>query len=305
MAGCGGRTAQKAQFRLIAAPSRASAARRSSSSTADRVSATFATDFGSSAREGAGPFRRDSGACRSASRPTALQPKKRLTRCSITSDECWISSAAGPSTRKISVAGSCGCPSTGRGHCIFSGSEWAAISAPAMSAQRVTSSRAAKPCLAKASEKTSLSRTERGFAEIGPGFAMGALYLQRPSGSRRARPYRLQVAVNLTSPLHQVVVHLQAKKESFRETEIAREPKVGIGGDVSLAQNNFVDAAWRHMNGTRQPVLAEPHRLEELLKQDFAGMRVLKKPALSRGSRRFRHVSVLPHSRRNRCATGR
>ena len=43
-----------AQFRLIDAPSRASAARNSSSSTEDRVSATFATDFGSGAREAAG-----------------------------------------------------------------------------------------------------------------------------------------------------------------------------------------------------------------------------------------------------------
>ena len=80
--------------------------------------------------------------------PTALQPKKRLTRCRMTSDACWISSAIGPSTRNTSVAGSCGWPSTGRGHWIFSGSEWAAISGPAISAQRVTSSRAAKPCLA-------------------------------------------------------------------------------------------------------------------------------------------------------------
>ena len=76
------------------------------------------------AASGAGLSRRDSGACRSASRPTALQPKKRLTRCRMTSEACWISSAIGPSTRSTSVAGSCGCPSTGRGHWIFSGSEW-------------------------------------------------------------------------------------------------------------------------------------------------------------------------------------
>ena len=44
------RRVQQAQFRLIEAPSRASAARNSSSSTADRVSATFATAFGSGAR---------------------------------------------------------------------------------------------------------------------------------------------------------------------------------------------------------------------------------------------------------------
>ena len=44
---------QKAQFRLIEAPSRASAARSSSSSTEDKVSATSATDFASGAREAA------------------------------------------------------------------------------------------------------------------------------------------------------------------------------------------------------------------------------------------------------------
>ena len=49
---------------------------------------------------------RDSGACRSAIRPTACQPKKRLTRSRITADWCWISIAAGPSTRSTSVAGS-------------------------------------------------------------------------------------------------------------------------------------------------------------------------------------------------------
>ena len=49
---------------------------------------------------------------------------------------------------------------------------------------------------------------------------------------------------------------------------------------VALAQHNFVDAARRHVNGTRQRVLAEHHRLEELFEQDFAGMRGSKEPVL-------------------------
>ena len=53
---------RQAQFRLIEAPSRANAARSSSSSTDDRDSATSATDLGSGAREAVGGFRRDSGA---------------------------------------------------------------------------------------------------------------------------------------------------------------------------------------------------------------------------------------------------
>jgi len=139
---------QKPQFRLIEAPSRASAARSSSSSTEDSVLAISSTLRASGARAAAAGSRRDSGPWRNARRPTALQPKKRLTRSRITSELCWISSAIGPSTRNTSVAGSFGCPSTGRGHCILSGSQCAAISEPAISAQRVTSSRAAKPCRA-------------------------------------------------------------------------------------------------------------------------------------------------------------
>src|SRR5450756_2472780 len=86
MAGLNAQGGHRAQFRLIEAPSRASAARKSSSSTDDRVSAIAATAFGSGARDGFGRFRRDSGAWRSASRPTALQPKNRLTRCRMTSE---------------------------------------------------------------------------------------------------------------------------------------------------------------------------------------------------------------------------
>src|SRR5258707_173886 len=112
---------RQAEFRLMEAQSRASAAGSSSSSTDDRVSATFATDLGSGAREAVGGGRRDSGACRSASRPTALQPKKRLTRSRTTSEACWISSAIGPSTRHTSMAGSCGCPSTGRPGLLLEG----------------------------------------------------------------------------------------------------------------------------------------------------------------------------------------
>src|SRR5437868_13550209 len=96
MASGHGRAWREAQFRLIEAPSLASAARNSASSTEDRVSATSATDFGSGASGTAGRFRRDNGACRNARRPTALQPKKRLTRCRITSELCWISNAIGP-----------------------------------------------------------------------------------------------------------------------------------------------------------------------------------------------------------------
>ena len=59
----------------------------------------------SGAGEGRARGLRDNGPWRSANRPTALQPKKRLTRSRITSEACWISSAIGPSTRSTKVAG--------------------------------------------------------------------------------------------------------------------------------------------------------------------------------------------------------
>ncbi len=57
------------------------------------------------------PRQRRTGAARSC-RPRSSR-KSGSPRCRIASDECWISSAIGPSTRRISVAGSCGWPSTG------------------------------------------------------------------------------------------------------------------------------------------------------------------------------------------------
>ncbi len=90
---------ENVHFCLMAAPKRASARRRSSSSMAGRLSAMRAAISGSSGGGGVGGARRRSGAWRNAMRPIACQPKKRLTRSRITADKCWISSAAGPSTR--------------------------------------------------------------------------------------------------------------------------------------------------------------------------------------------------------------
>src|SRR3981189_1354789 len=112
---------------------------------------------GSGTARGARSLRR-SGACRNRSPPTARQPKKRFTRSRTTLERCWISIAIGPSTRSTRTPGSGVWRSNGRGHWIFSGSEWAAISAPTISVQRVTSSVEAKPCLANASPSV-LGRT--------------------------------------------------------------------------------------------------------------------------------------------------
>src|SRR5215469_5947122 len=101
-----------------------------------------------------------SGAWRNARRLTARQPRNRFTRSQISPARCWISIAAGPSTRSTSVPASLSSPSVRRGHCSLIGSLWAAISWPTISSQRVTNSAEAKPCRAKASP-TSLPRSSR------------------------------------------------------------------------------------------------------------------------------------------------
>jgi len=53
-------------------------------------------------------------------------------------------------------------------------------------------------------------------------------------------------------------------------------PKVGVGGDIPFAKHDLVDAARRDVNRTCQCILTKAHRLEELFKQDFAGVRVMK-----------------------------
>jgi hypothetical protein len=119
---------------------------------------------------------------------------------------------------------------------------------------------------------------------------------------RRAGADRFQVAIDLAPPLHQVVVHLQPEEEPLGETEISRESQISVCGDVTLAQHDLVDTAGGDMNGARQRILAQRHRLQKILQQDFAGVRVVKQPALIRGSRRFRHAPVLLHPKRSKCA---
>ena len=115
------RQTMRGQPRLIAAPSRASAALKSSSPISDKCSARRAAATASATCTGLRSARR-SGAWRSASRATARQPRKRLTRSHTTFARCWISIAAGPSTRNTNVPGSGDSPASGRVHCILIGS---------------------------------------------------------------------------------------------------------------------------------------------------------------------------------------
>ena len=85
---------------------RAKACFKSSSAISGRVAAMRAAAIGSGAG-GLVRWPRRSGACCSLTRATARQPRNWLTRSQITFVRCWISIAAGPSTRSTSVPGSC------------------------------------------------------------------------------------------------------------------------------------------------------------------------------------------------------
>src|SRR5438034_9381009 len=119
--------------------------------------------------------------------------------------------------------------------------------------------------------------------------------------TRRPRSYRLELRANLSPPLHQLVVGLQAKKESFRYPEIARETQVGISCDSALAEYDLVNATRRYADRVGESSLRQSEGLQEILKQDFTRMRVVQQVS---GSRRFRLRTHCCLSRRSKSATG-
>jgi hypothetical protein len=88
------------------------------------------------------------------------------------------------------------------------------------------------------------------------------------------------------------VVRLQPQEKPFGQSKIAGEPQVGIGRHDPLSEDDFVDAARRHMNGAGKAILAQRHRPQEIVQQDFARMRIGQEIAVN-DSLRFRHC--LPH----------
>ena len=63
------------------------------------------------------------------------------------------------------------------------------------------------------------------------------------------------------------------------EVEIAAEPQVRVCRYRTLSKHEFVDAAWRNLQGPGQRVLAHAHGLEQLLQQNLTRMRVWHEPA--------------------------
>src|SRR6266540_1260083 len=70
----------------------------------------------------------------------------------------------------------------------------------------------------------------------------------------------------------QLVTSLKVDPEIRRGAEITREAEGGVGGDAAAAEHDVVDPRPRHLDGLRQRIDADLHRLQEILAQDFAWM---------------------------------
>ena len=96
--------------------------------------------------------------------------------------------------------------------------------------------------------------------------------MPRRSGSPRADGF--QRRSDFATPLHQVVIGLQAKEKAVRQLEVTRKSQIGVGGYRPLAEDDLVDAAGRHADRAGQRGLRQGHRLEKILKQNFAWRRI-------------------------------
>lgn len=66
-----------------------------------------------------------------------------------------------------------------------------------------------------------------------------------------------------------VDVVLEVEEIAVADAEILAEAKGCVHRDLALVAQDFLNARYRHMDVFRQPVRREPHRLHELLPEDF------------------------------------
>ena len=67
-----------------------------------------------------------------------------------------------------------------------------------------------------------------------------------------------------------IIPSLEVHPELRFHSEKASHPQGSVCRDASLPVDDLVDAARRDAHGLGQVILAHLHRLEEILKQDFA-----------------------------------
>ncbi len=66
----------------------------------------------------------------------------------------------------------------------------------------------------------------------------------------------------------QIIASLQVEPERGGGAKSARQAQRSIGCDTAPALNNRINAVWGNAQGTRQGILADAQRLEELFQQN-------------------------------------
>ena len=83
---------------------------------------------------------------------------------------------------------------------------------------------------------------------------------------------RMALGIELLLCEAQVVVALEVLPELRARPEVDAETDGGVRRDGALAADDAIHAGRRDVQVERQAVLADPHRVEELLLEDFPGM---------------------------------
>ncbi|MGH8694308.1 MAG: PIN domain-containing protein [Burkholderiales bacterium] len=100
--------------------------------------------------------------------------------------------------------------------------------------------------------------------------ALVKLYV-REQGSAQVRAHVNKADVIATS----VVAYAEARAAFARlrreRPASGKRHRERVGGDGALAADDFADALGRHADLLGQPILADPHRLQKLFEQHFAG----------------------------------
>jgi hypothetical protein len=68
-----------------------------------------------------------------------------------------------------------------------------------------------------------------------------------------------------------IIGDLGAQPIAVGQPQKPAQAQIGVGGDGTLARDDIPDPLGRHADFLSQPILADPHGLEEFLQQQFSG----------------------------------
>ncbi len=92
------------------------------------------------------------------------------------------------------------------------------------------------------------------------------------SGRIENLDFLLKAVTQLHFSAFGIIMGLDAGPELDGGAEVARKPQRRVGADAALLMANFTDPHGGYADVLGQPVLADAHRLQKLLQENFAGM---------------------------------